>query len=198
MIDNVDVGITITKDYDKDGNCYYTFHRIKMRDRGSNRDYICQPCVSGSEIRLVCDVGGIPQFKESIHVNQINNKTNIKMSGSSTMTNMIDNVLINDEDYAENAFAADTFTLDINDDKKTAVDSDKFLIDVSGMQDTLNDLMGDVIRSGNMIEFLPEAELPRNYQNPVSAVTFSEPFKSYSPISFGEKFDSKGQLIFME
>ena len=62
MIDNLDCGITIARDYDKDGLCYITFHRIKMRDKGSQRDYIAQPFLPDNPIRLVEDIGSIPQY----------------------------------------------------------------------------------------------------------------------------------------
>lgn len=67
MVDNLDCGITIAKEYDRTGQCYMTFNRVKMRDNGSDRNYIAQPFAVGSKIRLVEDVGGIPQFKESVY-----------------------------------------------------------------------------------------------------------------------------------
>lgn len=105
MIDNLDCAMIITLDYDKEANKYMTFNLIKMRDK-TNRTYIAQPFVPGSGIRLVEDVGGIPQFKESIHTApDIKHNSIIKLSGSSSMMNNIDNVIdINEEDFKDNAF----------------------------------------------------------------------------------------------
>jgi replicative DNA helicase len=103
MIDNLDCGITLTRDYDIDGLCYMTFHRIKMRDKGSERDYIAQPFLPDNPIRLVEDLGGIPQFKESLHNAELKHNPVIKMSGSASLTQNITDVLELDTD--DNAFA---------------------------------------------------------------------------------------------
>ena len=90
MIDNLDCGIIITLDYDKDSNKYLTFNLIKMRDK-TNRTYIAQPFSPESSIRLQEDFGGIPLFKESIHMapELVNRKHgNVKLSGSSGLTSM--------------------------------------------------------------------------------------------------------------
>ena len=95
MIDNLDCGIIITLDFDKEENRYMTFNLIKMRDK-TERTYIAQPFDQGSTIRLMEDVGGIPQFKESIHTApEFNNRPNtiIKMTGASSMMNNMDNEL---------------------------------------------------------------------------------------------------------
>lgn len=102
MIDNLDCGIIITLDFDKEENRYMTFNLIKMRDK-TERTYIAQPFDQGSTIRLMEDVGGIPQFKESIHTApEFNNRPNtiIKMSGASSMMN---NTMENDLEQFKNA-----------------------------------------------------------------------------------------------
>lgn len=104
MIDNLDCAITITRDYDSDGLCYITFHRIKFRDRGSERDYIAQPFLIDNPIRLVEDIGGIPQFKESLHNAELKHNSIIKLSGSNSLTQNISNILELDEDKSDNAF----------------------------------------------------------------------------------------------
>lgn len=118
MIDNLDVGLIITLDFDKEENRFMTFNLIKMRDK-TNRMYIAQPFVPGSTIRLMADVGGIPQFKESIHgIADIGMRQNtiIKTSGASSMFNNINSVIdINDDDMNNNAFANNqTYNFDPN------------------------------------------------------------------------------------
>lgn len=118
MVDNLDVGLIITLDFDKEENRFMTFNLIKMRDK-TNRMYIAQPFVPGSTIRLMADVGGIPQFKESIHsIADVGMRQNtiIKTSGASSMFNNINNVIdINDDDINNNAFANNqTYNFDPN------------------------------------------------------------------------------------
>ena len=112
MIDNLDCGIIITLDFDKEENRYMTFNLIKMRDK-TNRLYIAQPFVPGSTIRLMEDMGGIPQFKESIHaVPEIKHNAIIKLSGASTMMEDINDVIeFADDEIKDNAFAKKTYTL---------------------------------------------------------------------------------------
>ena len=113
MIDNLDCGIIITLDFDKEENRYMTFNLIKMRDK-TNRTYIAQPFNRGSTIRLIEDVGGIPQFKESIHTApEIKRNSIIKVSGASTMANNIDDVIdINEKDRNDNAFASKQYSIE--------------------------------------------------------------------------------------
>lgn len=68
MIDNTDCGIILNKEYDKYGNEWMIFFRQKMRDFCTKRDYIAQPFVKGSTIRLVEDLNDpIPSFRESLY-----------------------------------------------------------------------------------------------------------------------------------
>ena len=113
MIDNLDCAMIIALDFDKDENKYMTFNLVKMRDK-TNRIYIAQPFTPGSGIRLMDDVGGIPQFKESIHTApEIKRNTIIKMSGaSSMMPDDIDTVIdFNAEDMKDNAFSGQNYSL---------------------------------------------------------------------------------------
>ena len=105
MIDNLDCAMIITLDYDQDGNKYMAFNMVKMRTK-TNRTYIAQPFYQNSNIRLVEDFGGIPQFKETIHGNaELKRNTILKVSGSnSLMSNTIDDV-IDERVESENAFA---------------------------------------------------------------------------------------------
>ena len=104
MIDNLDCGIIITLDFDKDENKYMTFNLIKMRDK-TNRMYIAQPFSPYSSIRLVEDMGGIPQFKESIHAApELKRNTIIKMSGASAINEMGNVINVEEEDIKDNVF----------------------------------------------------------------------------------------------
>jgi RecA/RadA recombinase len=85
IVDNSDFIVMIGLDADSEGNRYMGFHRVKMRGKPIvDRPYFAQPFVPGSKIRLVEDIGGIPQFKETLH-NAIGNNTIIKVSGTSNL-----------------------------------------------------------------------------------------------------------------
>ena len=117
MYDIMDISDALEKIFDvlKDSNKYMAFSTIKMRDKTS-REYIAQPFVRGSSIRLMEDVGGIPQFKESLHMTTDAAKRNtiIKVSGTSIMSNSIDDVIdIDKDDLKDNGFDNSTsYTLD--------------------------------------------------------------------------------------
>lgn len=174
MIDNVDCAITLTKDYDKDGNCYMTFHRVKMRDRGSARDYICQPFLPGGEVRLVCDIGGLPQFKESIHTNQLKNNTSIKMSGSMTMTGNIGDVIELDND--DNSFAKTGYSLEetkLNHISAGSLSNDE--------DDILDKIIDDIQRPHDMREIqqpiIPQQPIFRYYSQPIQAIEITSHYQ---------------------
>ena len=186
MIDNVDLAITLTKDYDKDGNCYMTFHRVKMRDRGSQRDYICQPFIPGTEVRLICDLGGIPQFKESIHTNQIRNTTSIRMSGSNTMTNSIESVIdIDDDDLEHNAFVKDSFTLE------PETELNKLTAGSTFDDGILDKIIEDVNRPHDMRGVEEPEPLQRFYQTPIQVVSFSDKPVAIPVVTFDPNFVRK-------
>lgn len=67
MIDNCDVGMIITKDYDKHGNQYMGFVQVKTRTEcGIN--YFVQPFVQNNNIKLVEDINDqIPAYKTSLY-----------------------------------------------------------------------------------------------------------------------------------
>lgn len=86
MQNNLDMSISIQKDYDVEGNCHMAFYASKIRDKGG-RNYIAQPFVYGSGIRLVEDYGTVPMFKESLHQNvDINRVVSIRTSSSSAIS----------------------------------------------------------------------------------------------------------------
>jgi hypothetical protein len=111
MIDNLDFGIIITLDYDKEDRLYMAFNAVKTRAK-TQRTYIVQPFVPGNTMRLVEDFGGIPQFKESIHtqldMNRMGNSI-IKISGASSMGDNM-NLSINEDE--ENTFTKKSYSID--------------------------------------------------------------------------------------
>ena len=101
MIDNLDGAFIINRDQDDEGTGYMVFKSIKYRDKES-RTYIVQPFVYGSGIKLVEDVGGVPQFKESLHKNmEINNRMATLRTSPANIISNIPPLQIN----KENAFA---------------------------------------------------------------------------------------------
>lgn len=113
MIDNLDCGIIINLDFDNEGRRYLCYNLIKMRDKTS-RTYIAQPFVYGSTIKLVEDVGGIPMFKESLHMAPgLQRNASIRTRSVNNVMN-IDSI-INDSDYDDNAFSnATSLNYDLN------------------------------------------------------------------------------------
>lgn len=74
IIDNTDCTIIINTEYDKDGNGYIVFNRVKMRDFHTKLQYAAHPFVEDSSIALVEDVGKKSVYKESLF-----NPTDINM-----------------------------------------------------------------------------------------------------------------------
>ena len=66
MLDNLDVGIIINIDYDEENNKYMAFNMIKKRVK-TDLTYMLQPFVYGNNIRLVEDVGSMPQYRTTLH-----------------------------------------------------------------------------------------------------------------------------------
>lgn len=178
MIDNLDCGITIARDYDRDGLMYMTFHRVKMRDKGSTREYIAQPFYPDNSIRLVEDYGGVPQFKESIHsipgIIQ-NNSSHIRVDGASSLNNIID-----DLDTSDNAFTNKS-TYNLNTIAANN-ESQEFRNQMDSFDDELSSLI--IENDKNMKEFEasnPDIfELPSN-NPPICPIIFTK-----SPVDFIE------------
>lgn len=89
MLDNVDYGAIINREYDADNNQYMIFKCIKKRV-ATMRDYICQPFMQDNDLRLVEDFySSVPVFKESLYdvsmrqlsQNNTNITTNIRTGG---------------------------------------------------------------------------------------------------------------------
>ena len=134
MVDNLDCGITLAKDYDKDGNVYMTFHRIKMRDKGSTFDYMAQPFLIDNPIRLVEDIGILPQYKESLHAVKLNNNTSVKMSGVMSNNDAIIEGLGNDNDNLFiNKQAFNLSPVSVNDNDEFIKENEEFDADISNL-----------------------------------------------------------------
>ena len=118
MQNNLDMSISINKDYDSEGNCYMGFFTSKIRSKGG-RNYIAQPFVYNSGIRLVEDYGMVPMFKESLHQNvDINRVVSIRTSSSSAISGVTNdyiaaygqkNSFVNDGVYSFQVSTADDF-----------------------------------------------------------------------------------------
>lgn len=151
MIDNLDCAMIITLDFDKDANRYMTFNLIKMRDK-TDRLYIAQPFVPGSTIRLMSDMGGIPQFKESIHTApEIKHNTSIKMSGSSIISNNMEDVIdILDDDLHDNVFSKETYSLEPEkDNRKKVICPITFTNQFNNMQNSISEFKNQLNGSSN-------------------------------------------------
>ena len=113
MIDNLDFGIIITLDYDKDERLYMAFNAVKTRAK-TQRTYIVQPFIPGNTMRLVEDFGGIPQFKESIHTQLDMNRMSssiIKVSGASSMSENMD-ITVSKNIDEDNVFTKKSYNIE--------------------------------------------------------------------------------------
>ena len=126
LIDNVDCNINITKDRDKDGALYLCFNSTKMRD-DSTINYICQPFAVGSKIRLLEDIGGPPQYKESIHMAPEIKRSPALATSSATLY-AFDNVLDSSEDKKDNPFDNNAYALDSKENIEDNIDDIKDML----------------------------------------------------------------------
>ena len=134
MVDNLDCGFTLARDYDSDGNCYMTFHRIKMRDKGSTFDYMAQPFLIDNPIRLVEDIGILPQYKESLHAVKLNNTSSVKMTGVVANNDILLEGMDNDND--DNLFSKQIFSLEpvsVNDNDEFIKQNESFDNDIANL-----------------------------------------------------------------
>ena len=114
MIDNLDFGIIITLDYDKEERLYMAFNAVKTRAK-TNRTYIAQPFVPGNTMRLVEDINGIPQFKETLHVQLDMNRMGssvIKISGANSMTEEMNLTIGNNVIDPDNTFTKKSYVIE--------------------------------------------------------------------------------------
>ena len=102
MLDNVDLGIILNREFDSEGNEYMVFKNIKERVK-TYRDYICQPFHKDNGIKLIEDYySPMPVFKESLYsdaaqMNTNYHNTNVKKNGYNSN-------LISIDDDEENLF----------------------------------------------------------------------------------------------
>lgn len=110
MVENMDCGISISLDFDKEERRYITFNLSKMRDKNkSKRTYFAQPFVEGSTIRLVEDFGGVPQYKDSLHsAPELNTNTIIRTTGASSLLSEVSE-LLNADANEDNVFDAKNY-----------------------------------------------------------------------------------------
>lgn len=102
MLDNIDLGIILNKEYDADGNEYMVFKNIKQRVQ-TYRDYICQPFHKGT-IKLVEDFySSIPVFKESLY-NESMSQLNTQFHNSKVKKNEYNKNIITINDDDENLY----------------------------------------------------------------------------------------------
>lgn len=123
MIDNLDCAFIINPDYDEEGNKHMVFKSIKARIK-EGRTYIVQPFAYGSPIRLVEDVGGIPQFKESLHVNRqiVNRNKNVSTTSSNIFAGF-------QGDNQENSFSKQSAVYNMNIKPDQYEDNDKIQLE---------------------------------------------------------------------
>ena len=102
MLDNVDFAAILNKEYDSDGNGYMVFKGIKYRMKVL-RDYICQPFVPGSEVKLVEDFySKVPLFKETLAKTTLNQNGNLsKVKQNGFMNNIVDLDKVNEQETDE-------------------------------------------------------------------------------------------------
>ena len=115
ILDNLDGAIVINVDYDEDGNKYLCFKNAKMREK-TGRDYIIQPFVYGSGIRLVEDYYTEPKFVETLHQNRdINSRIAGMRTTSSNILNT--NAMIQNNKNANSAFGVlENYSLNTGDE----------------------------------------------------------------------------------
>jgi hypothetical protein len=184
MIDNLDCGITIARDYDRDGLMYMTFHRIKMRDKGSTREYIAQPFLPDNSIKLIEDFGSIPQFKESIHTipgMNPNSSSHIKLDSTSSLNNIIDGLNNNPKDNAFNKSSFNIAPMSANNN------SEEFQEQMDMFDDGLSQLIIENDNNMKNLEKMQQSMLVLPSANPpVKPIRFiNKPISNInSPIAF--------------
>lgn len=109
MMDNIDAAIIINLDFDDEGNKYMVYSLVKMRDK-TERTYIAQPFLYGSGIRMVEDVGGVPMFREHLHMNDdMNSRMPSIRTSSANVMNNINNIMSSTNNNKNNSFAQNSF-----------------------------------------------------------------------------------------
>ena len=123
MLDNIDLGIIINREFDSEGNEYMVFKNIKERVK-TFRNYICQPFHKDNPIKLVEDFySPVPVFRESLY-NESSNKLNTQYHNNNVKNNTYNSNIITIDDDEENLFeysqvysSEDIKPIEINEDK---------------------------------------------------------------------------------
>lgn len=116
MIDNLDMGIIINKEHDRDGNLYMVFKAIKTRYK-TDIAYIAHPFEKDSTIKLVEDVGGVPLYKTELREHK---------GAYSPYGNMIQSNIYNSQDaVSKGIFESDESNIFASDNN--IIDSDKMI-----------------------------------------------------------------------
>jgi hypothetical protein len=103
MLDNIDLGIILNREYDAEGNEYMVFKNIKERVQ-TFRNYICQPFHKDNSIKLIEDFySPIPVFKESLY-NESMNQLNTQFHNNNVKNNSYNANIITIDDDEENLF----------------------------------------------------------------------------------------------
>lgn len=115
MIDNIDCAISITEDYDREFRKYLGLNLLKMRGK-MLRTYIAQPFLPGNSMTLVEDLGGVPQFKESLHENVYNlqNSSVVKVSAGRSIMEELNSIIDHDIDKKDNVFANKEYSMEVD------------------------------------------------------------------------------------
>lgn len=158
MIDNADCAIIITKDHDKAGRPYMAFNAVKQRER-NDLSYFAQPYMmdpsqpNGFGIRLQEDVGTIPCWTDSLHgAPELNHQSTVKISGSSSLTANINDVLdISEEDRKNGMFASQSYQLNHSNGIQTP--------DPYQVMDNFGDELADIKTNINLFAKLQDSKL---------------------------------------
>lgn len=103
MLDNIDLGIILNKEFDADGNEYMVFKNIKERIQ-TFRDYICQPFHKDNPIKMIEDYySPIPVFKESLYTESMN-QMNTQFHNTNVKNNSYNSNIVRIDDDEENLF----------------------------------------------------------------------------------------------
>ena len=102
MLDNIDLGIILNREYDAEGNEYMVFKNIKQRVK-TYRDYICQPFHKGTAKMVEDFYSSIPVFKESLYSESMSQLSN-KMHNSNVKNNNYNANMITIDDDEGNLF----------------------------------------------------------------------------------------------
>lgn len=154
MMDNIDCAIIINLDFDDENNKYMVFSLIKMRDK-TDRTYIAQPFAYGSSIRMLEDVGGIPMFKEHLHMNNdVPRIASIRTTSANVMSNI--KTIVNSNKPTDTTFGGTSYNFNNFEDED---------IQINSVEPLLEDINVGQINAVNPIFFFNNNSQPLNMKN---------------------------------